>query len=377
VLAVSTQLSQFYQVLDADLIVPPISRTAGTDKMPGGVCQVLDYEVEAMAEYISEMATRVVMPRSSVTGAFRKFVSQILTSTRLPSTTILLGMNYLAKRVNMMKAAGQTLTNEGQVWRMLTIALLLGSKFLDDNTFQNKSWSEVSGISVQELNSLEYQWLSSINWCLYVNLDASDDYKAWLKNWEEWQESKKRQQVLANRERLMSLVTPIDTEVVRSRSQHVTSTWHEQQVAEYERLSNLKRNPYGQEQSYISREATWLPYQPAWQSAPLTPPDSGYGTPEYPDSAVANAQYQDWFTRAAANGPVVERHFTQPAAFNAYNSQPQAARNTQPTYTPYYSYGQSTWDPSVADCHCSKCASAGHNQHLPFMGNAYGQTVMG
>ncbi len=75
--------------------------------MPGGVCAVLDYEVEMMADYVSEMATRLVMPRSTVNAAFRKFVSQILTSTRLPSTTILLGMNYLAKRVNMMHAAGQ------------------------------------------------------------------------------------------------------------------------------------------------------------------------------------------------------------------------------------------------------------------------------
>ena len=73
--------------------------------MPGGVCAVLDYEVEMMAEYVSEMATRVVMPRSSVNAAFRKFVSQILTSTRLPTTTILLGLNYLAKRINMICAA--------------------------------------------------------------------------------------------------------------------------------------------------------------------------------------------------------------------------------------------------------------------------------
>jgi hypothetical protein len=342
--------------------------------MPGGVCQVLDYEVEAMAEYISDMAVRVVMPQSSVTGAFRKFVSQILTSTRLPSTTILLGMNYLAKRVNMMKAAGQTLTNEGQVWRMLTIALLLGSKFLDDNTFQNKSWSEVSGISVQELNSLEYQWLSAINWCLYVNLDTSDDYKAWLKNWQEWQDNKKRQQALASRERLMSLVTPIDTEVTRSRSQHVTSLWHDQQVAEYERLSALKRSHYLHEQTYAARDPSWMSYQPSWQAAPLTPPDSGYGTPEYPDSAVTNPQYHEWFSRAAATGPSNERQYAQPTGLNAYNS--QSSRAVQHSYAPYYGYGQ-TWEASAADCNCGKCVSSGHSQHVPFLGQSYGQPVMG
>src|SRR5690606_36638662 len=78
-----------------------------TANMPGGVCAVLDYEVELMADYVSEMATRLVMPQRAINPAFRKFVSQILTSTRLPRTTILLGMNYLAKRINTMLAEGQ------------------------------------------------------------------------------------------------------------------------------------------------------------------------------------------------------------------------------------------------------------------------------
>jgi hypothetical protein len=95
--------------------------------MPGGVCAVLDYEVDAMAEYVAEMATRVVTPDSTVTSPFRKFVSQILTSTRLPRTTILLGMNYLAKRMNALKSQGAYKATEGQVWRYLTVSLLLGS----------------------------------------------------------------------------------------------------------------------------------------------------------------------------------------------------------------------------------------------------------
>ncbi|KAJ3472227.1 hypothetical protein NLG97_g11171 [Lecanicillium saksenae] len=109
--------------------------------MPGGVCAVLDYEVDMMAEYVAEMATRLVTPEATVSSPFRKFVTQILTSTRLPSTTILLGMNYLAKRINAMKGQGGSYkASEGQVWRYLTVSLLLGSKFLDDNTFQNRSW---------------------------------------------------------------------------------------------------------------------------------------------------------------------------------------------------------------------------------------------
>jgi hypothetical protein len=345
--------------------------------MPGGVCAVLDYEVELMADYVSEMATRIVMPRSNVNAAFRKFVSQILTSTRLPSTTILLGMNYLAKRINMMHAAGQTNHTEGQVWRMLTIALLLGSKFLDDNTFQNKSWSEVSGIPVQELNSLEYEWLGAISWCLYVNLDESKDYQAWLANWQEWLDTKKRQQAQATRDRLASLVPPIDTDFSRQRNQLAYSAWHQQQVAEYERLSSLKRSQPASATTFRREQPAWSAYPVSWHpSAPLTPPDSGYGTPEYCNSAASvNSHYNEWFDRALGNGSSSQRSYQRPSGYSAYHQGPHAPRN-HANYSSFYNYNQNIWEPpSAADCNC-----AGHSLNKPqpyFMGHNYGQPVVG
>ena len=336
-----------------------------------------------MADYVSEMATRVVMPRSPVNTAFRKFVSQILTSTRLPTTTILLGLNYLAKRINMMHAAGQNNHTEGEIWRMLTVSLLLGSKFLDDNTFQNKSWAEVSGIPVRELNTMEYEWLSAISWVLYVNLDESQDYKAWLANWKEWLDTKKRQQAQPSRERLAGLVTPIETDLARTRNPYL-QTWHQQQVAEferYERLSSTKTNQGPQPPSYRREQpAAWV-YPTAWpNSAPLTPPDSGYGTPEYNSATSANNHYSEWFDRAIDSNGNAPRHYQPaiPAAYNAFHGA-HATRNHS-NYPAYYSnnYGHKVWnDQSLADCNCANCTGA-PNTHQPyFAGHAYGQPVVG
>lgn len=325
-----------------------------------------------MADYVSEMATRVVLPQKNVNSTFRKFVSQILTSTRLPSTTILLGMNYLAKRINMMHLAGRTNHSEGQVWRMVTVALLLGSKFLDDNTFQNKSWSEVSGISVQELNTLEYEWLGSIDWCLYVNLDESADYQAWLANWKEWQETKKRQQAQATRDRLTSL--KIDTDVARSRK--VPTAWHMQQVAEYERLSSVKRNPPPSTVPY-RREQPWAYTVPSWPAGPLTPPDSGYGTPEYPNSATSfNSHYNDWFDRAVVNSAMPRPPYpTQQYA--PFHHVGHSTRN-HTSYQPFYPYNHNIWEPpSATDCSCANCNGMYHKPQQYFLANNYGQPVVG
>ncbi|KAK4237449.1 hypothetical protein C8A03DRAFT_16017 [Achaetomium macrosporum] len=346
--------------------------------MPGGVCAVLDYEVELMADYVSEMATRVVMPQRQVNPAFRKFVSQILTSTRLPSTTILLGMNYLAKRINMMHAAGQNNHTEGQIWRMLTIALLLGSKFLDDNTFQNKSWSEVSGIPVQELNTLEYEWLGAIRWCLYVNLDASEDYQAWLSNWKEWQEAKKRQQQ-ASRDRLAGLVSPIEPDMARSRAQQLYSAWHQQQVAEYERLSSMKRNQASMAASFRHDPSSWAYPLSSWsQTAPLTPPDSGYGTPEYTNStALVNSSYAEWFDGALLGANATSRHYQQPPPYSSFRHSGHGSRNTV-GYGHYYGYGHNIWEqPNMADCNCGGCPGLHNKGAGYFSGHHYSQAVVG
>ncbi|KAK3306808.1 uncharacterized protein B0T15DRAFT_154294 [Chaetomium strumarium] len=346
--------------------------------MPGGVCAVLDYEVELMADYVSEMATRVVMPHRQVNPAFRKFVSQILTSTRLPSTTILLAMNYLAKRINMMHAAGQTNHTEGQIWRMLTIALLLGSKFLDDNTFQNKSWSEVSGIPVQELNTLEYEWLGAIRWCLYVNLDASKDYQAWLSNWKQWQEAKKRQQQEASRDRLAGLVSPIEPDT-RSRAQQLYSAWHQQQVAEYERLSSMKRNQAPMGASFRHEPSSWAYPPPSWsQTAPLTPPDSGYGTPEYTNSTtLATSNYTEWLDGALLGANATSRHYQQPAPYSGFRHNGHGSRHAV-GYGHYYGYGHNIWEqPSVADCNCGLCAGVHNKVPAYFGGHHYSQAVVG
>jgi hypothetical protein len=340
--------------------------------MPGGVCAVLDYEVDLMAEYVAEMATRVVTPDATVTPPFRKFVSQILTSTRLPSTTILLGMNYLAKRINMMKQQQSSFkATEGQVWRYLTVALLLGSKFLDDNTFQNRSWSEVSGINVAELNTLEYEWLAAIRWQLFVNLETSKDYTAWLESWREWQQVRKRQQEQAVRQRLSPVVPAIDTDLMRFSGRNGYSAFVQQQAAEFERYNTLRKGEAVQQPAYRSREVAWS-HNP-WQATPLTPPDSGYGTPEYSMNSTTAPKQFDWFSQST-----VQSQMPYGQGSNRYpQSQGQGAYyGRHANYPGQYGYSQHMWEHNgQVDCHCVNCSAV--RQPPYFASHAYGQPVMG
>ncbi|OTA99819.1 hypothetical protein M426DRAFT_27129 [Hypoxylon sp. CI-4A] len=353
--------------------------------MPGGVCAVLDYETEMMAEYVADMTVRVVLPKSSVSGAFRKFVNQILTSTRLPSTTILLGMNYLAKRVNMLTQSGAFTPNEGQMWKMLTTALLLGSKFLDDNTFQNRSWSDVSGIAVAELNSMEGEWLKHISWSLYVNLDKSQDYNAWLKNWKDWEENKKfhqlqqrqqrqQQNQMAMRERLAPIITNLHQDPVTQHHPLAYQGWTNEEIIDHERFSANARLAHVGATGYRCREGSWQgQFQNPWSQAqaPLTPPDSGYGTPEYLNSAASvNSSYEEWFAQAVNNAYNGQY---KPAAHHSFGS-----RNGPHFPHKYSGHFGGGWESNSGDCGCAQCRPQLHNKPTSyFQQHSYAQPVMG
>ena len=179
------------------------------EKTTGGVAAHLDYDMESMIDFVSEtvhglyesyistiylpdidVSRSIVNSKSPVSADFRKFVSQILPSTRLPSSTILLGLCYLVNRLTILSSRSEFDYSSGIVHRMLTVALLLGSKFLDDNTFQNRSWSEVSGIPVGDINELELKWLEAFQWDMHLDVADTEGFHLWYQRWNEYKVAK-------------------------------------------------------------------------------------------------------------------------------------------------------------------------------------------
>ena len=54
---------------------------------------------------------------------------------------------------------------------------MMANKFVDDNTYTNKTWSEVSGISLAEINRMEREFLLGVDFDLYV---SKPTYESWL-----------------------------------------------------------------------------------------------------------------------------------------------------------------------------------------------------
>ncbi|KAI8888398.1 hypothetical protein K501DRAFT_240775 [Backusella circina FSU 941] len=97
--------------------------------------------------------------------AFKLFVQKILKATQISCTCIILALYYIQQ---LRTAYPSIRASIGSEVRLFTTALVLANKYLDDNTFTNKTWSEVSSIPVTELNIMEMEFLSALNYSIHI-----------------------------------------------------------------------------------------------------------------------------------------------------------------------------------------------------------------
>ncbi|KAF2503191.1 hypothetical protein BU16DRAFT_32375 [Lophium mytilinum] len=107
-----------------------------------------------------------LVPDATPTTGFRKWVTTILTTTQVAQNVILLALMFIYRLKQINPSVKGKLGSE---YRLLTVALMLGNKFLDDNTYTNKTWADVSGISVLEVHIMEVEFLSNMRYSLFTS----------------------------------------------------------------------------------------------------------------------------------------------------------------------------------------------------------------
>lgn len=354
-------------------------QAAKEEKATGGVSAKLDYDMEHMTDFVTEATeTMYAYTTSSVCLAdidvtqsfhhtmqshpsFRKWVHQVLSATRLPSATILLSLHYLNDRIANFPESIQP--GENQIYRLLAVSLILGSKFLDDNTFVNRSWSDVTAIKVQELNYLEMKWLQLIAYELHIDPSSQNGLQEWLKAWSQYEAKyvakQKQQQQQAAR------LSPLDTtNVYRHHNQH--------------------RERYSPYPSPYSNASTTRSYE-----TPLTSRSTYFGTPSYgsadPWAQTDRHALEDFYKRQHRYPTLSEmnndasRRASEERARQALYAYPS---NNHSSYYQPSNYG-SNWDHSAwtgahrYDCACSACSYQHHYRPYSMASSYTAQTVMG
>ncbi|KAK1827020.1 cyclin-domain-containing protein [Podospora conica] len=113
---------------------------------------------------------------------FKEWVQSVLSTTQVTQNVILLALLF----IHRLKTINPTVKGrQGSEYRLFTVALMLGNKFLDDNTYTNKTWADVSGISVKEIHVMEVEFLSNMRYSLLASKEQWDEWLVKLaKLWE-------------------------------------------------------------------------------------------------------------------------------------------------------------------------------------------------
>ncbi|TPX62221.1 hypothetical protein SpCBS45565_g07067 [Spizellomyces sp. 'palustris'] len=109
-------------------------------------------------------------------ASFSHFTSSILKTANLPFSVVLFAL-LLIDRLKKRRPALRG--SEGSECRLLVCALMVAMKVLLDNTYTNRTWEKVSRIPVKELNIMEMEFLSQLNFDIHV---TDDEYFLWLQH---------------------------------------------------------------------------------------------------------------------------------------------------------------------------------------------------
>ncbi|KAG6112587.1 hypothetical protein E4U31_002697 [Claviceps sp. LM219 group G6] len=114
---------------------------------------------------------------------FQKWAHKVLSTTQVTQNVIFLALLFIYRlRLSTPQIKGRA----GSEYRLLTVALMLGNKFLDDNTYTNKTWAEVSCFAVQEIHVMEVEFLSNMRYNLLASKDEWEQWIAKLSNFHEY-----------------------------------------------------------------------------------------------------------------------------------------------------------------------------------------------
>lgn len=106
---------------------------------------------------------------------FRKWLVTLLATTQVTPNVIILALLFIFK----LKGFNQHIKGgPNSEYKLMTVALMLGNKFLDDNTYTNKTWAEVSAIPVRDVHIMEVEFLSNMRYSLFT---SEQQWNAWHK----------------------------------------------------------------------------------------------------------------------------------------------------------------------------------------------------
>ena len=154
------------------------------ENLINSISQVLETIIEDnkllfnYSEIIKKQSKDVFSSRIIPKISIKDYLKRINTYTNIEKNTLIVSLIYIDRICRVSKL---TLTCYN-IHRILFASILISIKYNEDNFYDNKYYSEIAGISLKELNSLENNFLNLIHFLLYVKDETFKNYESYLDN---------------------------------------------------------------------------------------------------------------------------------------------------------------------------------------------------
>jgi len=141
-----------------------------------------DNKLNPNYEDIVRKQSKSVFSASSIPSiSIEDYLIRIQTYSNIEKNTLIAGLIFIDR---LCKISNLTLTYYN-IHRILFTAILLSIKYNEDTFYDNVFYSEIAGVKLKELKSLEYDFVKKINFCFFIKDEIFEKYKISLDNFEQ------------------------------------------------------------------------------------------------------------------------------------------------------------------------------------------------
>lgn len=105
-----------------------------------------------------------------------KYIDRIIKYTHVEESTFILALIY----IDRICEYNDIILTEQNIHRILFSSIILAIKINEDDYYSNSYYSKVAGVSVKELNNLEYEFVRLIRYNFFVNETIYHKYKIFI-----------------------------------------------------------------------------------------------------------------------------------------------------------------------------------------------------
>jgi hypothetical protein len=112
--------------------------------------------------------------------SIKDYLKRIQTYSELENSTLIVSLIYIDRICQL----GNIVLTSHNIHRILFCAIYLALKYNEDQIYKTDYYAQIAGISIKELNLIENEFVSLINFNFFIDDQLYSKYENYLKNFE-------------------------------------------------------------------------------------------------------------------------------------------------------------------------------------------------